>query len=243
MGRWWLVALAAAVGCAACGGSGTAGERGQAGSQGNVGATGATGERGPAGDAGATGAAGPVGAMGATGPAGPMGPVGAQGAAGAVGAQGPRGFSGAGISATWRDATGAAMHVLSPGPSPAIELMVMDPAGAVWMWRVDDDSLQPVFGSVSLYYASTDCTGAAFVRPGIGGMTVRLPTDPNPAHVAAYSTTTAAGSIQARSSSDGVTCRTLGPIAYRSVPVSSMTTLTTTFAPWFTPPLHAEPLQ
>ena len=116
------------------------------------------GATGPPGPHGATGPQGAAGAQGPAGPAGSQGPQGLQGSKGDTGATGPPGP--AGNPLVVKDANGNVV-----GTAIGYNLQ--------WIWTMlNDGTIQGVDATtgeihydspVEFYYASSDCTGPAFV--------------------------------------------------------------------------------
>lgn len=146
---------------------GAPGPSGDAGAPGEQGPAGVSNVPGPAGQAGPQGDAGPQGPQGPQGPAGDGGPAGPRGDAGP---QGPQGIPGPpwdagplapGSLLTWRDRNGDLVRKVGEQQNSNIEWFVMDDAGYVWgthYW--DGIPFAYTFGTI---YASTNCTGPAYV--------------------------------------------------------------------------------
>jgi hypothetical protein len=110
---------------------------------------------------GPTGPQGPAGATGPQGPAGPSGLAGPQGLTGATGPAGPQGPAGTGALVVVDSTDKTLGQYIGWG---AVSLTIEG-------FRVDAWPILPggtgQYGLVTLYYASSDCTGPGFV-PGSG---------------------------------------------------------------------------
>lgn len=101
--------------------------------------------KGSAGSAGAQGPTGPTGSQGATGPQGPTG---------GTGQQGPPGLPYTVYSGT--QALGSMLGMTGR------TITYADLSSAHYIWTVDVGSGAPVFPVVTLYFASTDCSGTPY---------------------------------------------------------------------------------
>jgi hypothetical protein len=147
----WCLVLALTAGCG----------RTELGAAGAPGGRGSDGLVGPAGSTGPPGLPGPVGPTGAMGPRGSAGPAGPPGVAGAPGSY-----------VVWKDSNGTVLPVvgyedISNGGNPERIAFVIDAStGLVWALSAGD----PVPRSTVVilderYFASTDCTGPAWIAP------------------------------------------------------------------------------
>src|SRR5438132_2625414 len=99
---------------------------------------------------------GPAGSQGPAGPPGPQGPQGPQGSQGPQGAQGP-----AGLPFTVFDRNGTALGSMLALSGRAVTYS--DSSASHFIWTVDLFTTVPVFPQATLFFASTDCTGTAYV--------------------------------------------------------------------------------
>jgi Collagen triple helix repeat (20 copies) len=143
-------------------------------STGPPGPKGDTGPQGPPGAAGAMGATGPMGATGATGPMGAIGPMGATGPMGPAGPQGPGTLrllqADGGLvgyidnsGAVWVPSLGCSLFLATTGWGPG----TMNPNYPImeWLWVNPTGPNHPLQAQV--FYATSDCTGQAYVAFGI----------------------------------------------------------------------------
>ena len=140
--------------------------RGSVGAIGPQGQQGQSGIQGPQGPPGASGPAGPPGASGPAGPAGPQGLTGAQGPNGSTGPQGPQGPQGAagplaGPLTMLVDGTGAEVGAIVETTlsldDAYVAMLVGDETVVVLLHQ------HTLRGIGSVFFNSSDCTGAGYV--------------------------------------------------------------------------------